>query len=89
MGKKATRIAAKKKTTEVDSAVLESADGVRSAEKTRREEPAGDFMEVAQEVVPLDEAAVHLPRTYRNHRTHCPLVGNSSHDQEQSYLPCQ
>jgi len=49
-----------------------SADSVPASTAARGKEPAGEFMEVGQEVVPRDAAAVHLSRTYRNHRTHRP-----------------
>ena len=52
-----------------ESSSSEQSDTVRSSQAAQGKN-AGEFMEVGQEVVPRDEAAVHLSRTYRNHRTH-------------------
>ena len=72
--KKATK---RKTATHAPKTKVDSAAGVRSSTAARGGEAAGEFMEVGQEVVPREVAAVHLSRTTRNHRTHRPSSENT------------
>jgi len=51
---------------------VNSADGAPASTAKRIGEPAGEFMEAGQEVVPRDAAARHLSRVSRHHPAHRP-----------------